>query len=81
MESQQIIQITKPLWKKYLFEWQTVQLAAGSSSEELRISVFVTSRSNTYFVEESPPPLTATSLEILFRISDSFIFCDPKCTV
>lgn len=57
-----------------------VKLITASSSEEFQITVFVTSMSNTYFAEESPPPLTATLLEILFHISGPFIFCDPKCT-
>lgn len=57
-----------------------VKVVSASSSDEFQISVFATSRSNTYFAEESPLPLTATLLEILFHISGPFIFCDPKCT-
>lgn len=59
---------------------EMVKLITASFSEGFQIPVFVTLKSNIYFAEKSPPPLTATLLEILFHISALFIFCDPKCT-
>lgn len=59
---------------------EKVKLIMASSSEGFQIPVFVALKSNIYFAEKSPLPLTATLLEILFRISALFIFCDPKCT-
>lgn len=62
------------------FGMEKVKLVTASPSEGFQIPVSATLKSNIYFSEKSPPPLTATLLEILFHISALSIFCDPKCT-
>lgn len=58
---------------------EKVELVTDSPSEGFQIPVSATLKSNTYFSQKSPPPMTATLLETVFHFSAHFIFYDPKC--